>query len=119
MEADNVGCASDLLRRRLVFNAKHRSPLWREAAAPRDHRHPECASARNHLLSDFSHANQSECAPVKTTCFGKFFLVPLATPQCNYVVSDATIQSQNKRKREFSDSDRILAGAVGNVDTAL
>src|SRR5690349_12140595 len=79
---------------------------------------PECLPARNHLPSDLADTNQPKGASVESTRLGILGLVPLALQQGSHVVGDAAIERQNQAERKLRHCDRILAGAVGDVDAA-
>ena len=86
--------------------------------APDGEVHPERLRAARHLLADAAEAEQAERAAVQALSLGELLLVPPPRPQLGHVVGDAPVEGQDEPEGELRHGDRVLAGAVGDVDAA-
>jgi hypothetical protein len=124
VSGDNARCSDNTS---LAVAEPHRRALFRgqrvvaslEAPAPQDHRHVEGAGPANHLAGDGAGAGDAERLPGQSARLGVELLVPGAGTQIGDVVGDAAIDGEQQREGQLGDGDRILAGAVRDVDAAL
>ena len=123
VDAEDVTARGDLLRRCGELH-RHRLvgdliPAAGKPAAPHDDRHAEGVRAPRHFLADVAVAEQPDRPAVEAARLRVFLLVPGAGAQVGDVVGHAAIEREHQREGELGDRDRILAGAVRDVDAAL
>src|ERR1044071_9203468 len=119
MNANDVRVSCHLAWRCFQLDTELRCSFRSQTPAPRDDRHPKRVRPWNHLLSDLSEADQSERATKQSARFRTLFLVPLATSQCDDVVGNATIDSEDQGDSKFGHGDRVFARTIRNVNAAL
>lgn len=78
--------------------------------------HPEGFGAKADFLPDPAPADDPEGLAFESVGFGKAFLVPKAVLEALGGGGDLAIEGEKKAQGKLCDSDRIFAGAVGDVD---
>ncbi len=118
VHADDVGRGGDLERRVLARDAELGRALGRQAAAPGHDGHAEGAPARDHLGADPADADQSERAAEEPLRLAVLLLVPDAEGEVAGVAEDLPVEREDQSEGQLGDRNRVLAGAVGDVDAA-
>ena len=75
--------------------------------------------ALRHFLGDVAVSEQSEGPPVETARLRILLFVPLARSEIHNVVDNASIEREHQREHELGHGNRVLAGAIRHVDSAL
>ena len=132
MDADDVGrarrprraTARSLIARRAGSTPSSRTPLGHRPDPPSKRRHqittciPNACGASRHLLPDVAEAEQAERPPVEPARLRIFLLVPRARAQSATLSGMRRSSARISAERQLRDGDRVLAGAVRDVDAA-
>ena len=87
--------------------------------APDHQVHAEGHRPLRHLLADLPEAEEPERHPVQALRLRVLLLVPLAAQEIGHVVGDPPVEGDQQPEGQFRHSDRVLAGAVRDVDAPL
>src|SRR2546423_3916759 len=118
MDTNNVSLASYIGGCGFIFNTQAAGCLPREASAPGNYGHTKSPGAWDHFLANFSHPNETKSATKQPTRLGKLLFIPFTLPQRDYVARYTPVERQNERKSQLSYCNRILAGAIRNINAA-